>query len=324
MPEIHPKTLARLIEQTGLTRDAFAEKSMVGIATIKRILAVKEGTYHARSEPGQRIADFLRVSLDDLARPPADDDASHPIMPMRRISAMIDGDRALGFDVVEHLYGIDTRTQITLAPLLTALMAEACLDWRRKQLDRIEALAGEIRSLAGSHFEYQVAAARADQRVADERYSIGKRDVFGWDIEETEYDDGYDPQRANTFADFLRQFARDLNMTTVTFYDDDDLGIDGLPRYDFDDTFLRKVTGGDREAWFALRRGHVRWRDIPRDLMSPERREDRIAWIVSRVPAAELAEFREWATEWSTILSDLDAPAQPAPAGAADGELRHD
>lgn len=309
MPDVHPEALRDLRTKKGLSQKSLAAESKVGRATIQRIEDA-EGPRDVRNLTVERIAKALGVEVADLARAPQDDETGDHLFPKRRVGALIDGHKALGFELVHAIYGISPREQITMAPLLTVLMAEACLDWRRKQLDRIEALAGEIRSLAGSHFKYQVAVHKAEERVEDERAAIRDRDVFGWNLREDEYDDGYDPERNTTFADFLRDFARNLDIGTITFDDDEDVSLDGLPAYAFVPHYIDRITGGDPDALYALERGHVQFGDIPQSLMPDDHRDDRVAWIVSRIPDKERTARREWLTKLGV---NLQLPPEPSP-----------
>lgn len=307
MPEVHPEALRDLRTKKGLSQKSLADESKVGRATIQRIEDAK-GPRDVRTLTVERIAKALGVEAADLARSPQDDETGHHLVPMRRVGALIDGRKALGFELVHAIYGISPREQITMAPLMTALMVEACLDWRRKQLDRIAALADELRSLSGSHFAYQVASDKADDRVEHERKAIRDLDVFGWNLREDDYDDGYDPERNTTFADFLRDFARNLDIRTLAFDDEEDVSLDGLPAYAFVPHYIDGITGGDPDARYALERGHVQFGDIPQSLMPDDRRDDRVAWIVSKIPDKERAARREWLAELG-----IDIPSSPEP-----------
>ncbi len=266
----------------------------VSISTIKRIEGAK-GEYEANPRVAKKLAEVLKVQPVDLAKEPqdlADQETKLREFGYRPLKAVVDGETALAFQVVELLYGIPIQSQILMAPLFSALLAEGSFAWRREQLAAIDEAADHLMSLGGGHLSFAFAAARAQDGSAEEEVSISIRDLFGNEVGQRAFDLGYDPSKNNPFAVYLRAFAAKSGAKEIAF-DPDDVGdwktFEGLPEYRIAPELIENLTGGDHWAEFALLRGYARIRDIPEELKSAEATSDRIKWLASRVPAEERA-----------------------------------
>ena len=225
---------------------------------------------------------------------------------------MIDAETALAFNMVEHLYGIPVRSQILMAPLFTALLAEGSFNWRRKRVAAIEEAAERLHSLGGGHFSFAYAAYRATDGAADERDSIAKRDLFGAHVGDDAFDLGFDPSENNPFADYLADylhvFAEEAEAKkTITLETGSGWKTsEGMPEYKVGADIIGQVTGSDQEAEYALMRGHVRLKDIPDELRGDDKQEVRVAWMIARIPAEELAAWKAERDELMATVGDFD------------------
>ena len=321
MVTIHPEILKGLRKRSGLSsQEALARASKVGVATIKRIEASEEA-YEARSLVAERLAHALGVTVEALSGEPGENRKGERILRYlgyRQVKPLLDSDTALSCDVVEHLYGVPADRQIALAPLLFALMAEGSLAWRQEQIDAVDEAAKKLSSLSESarHLSF-VANGDIDIGSGLEHESIAKRDVFGFHIHEDSYQKGYDPNETNPFADYLRSFAERVQSDDIQI----DVGldiIDGLPRYRIGEDLTEEMTGEDRLALYAMSRGHARMKDIPEALLGEDGKEDRIAWMVSRIPGKERKEFEEQEREFEALRKkvgiDLSGTTGDAPS----------
>ena len=114
---------------------------------------------------------------------------------------------------------------------------------------------------------------------------------------------GYRPLRTMIDAETA------LDAKTVTF--DKSLGwktAEGLPSYQIGADIIAELTGDDPDAEYALLRGHVRFKDVPKDLLGSENLPERIDWMIDRIPEEERAERQAEQERLSSLLGDLDLP----------------
>ena len=222
-------------------------------------------------------------------------------------------------------------SQIAIAPLLVALMAEGSFAWRRERLAAIDEAVEKLDSLARSagHLSFAYAAA-AEEGSAYEDESIERRDVFGHHASDRAYDRGYDPTTNNPFVDYLRAFATRVKSGDILVGPEI---FDDLPKYWIGASAVEKITGSDRLAesgpffaasditslaQYAMTRGHAKIKDIPEDLLGEGRKEERIAWMVSRIPEKEREALREEEVKLEALRKklniDLSETAARAPS----------
>ena len=297
MVAIHPDVLKTLRKRSGLTQDALAKESKVGIATIKRIEAAGE-IYEARSLVAERLARALGVAVEALSGEPGTMKEARELG-YRTLKETVDSTTALSFDMVEHLYGISVRDQLAMAPLFFALLAEGSLAWRRKRLAELNTAAEKFRSFGESSHSSGVIAYRAEEIACWEEESIEKRDLFGhWTDSEAELG----PDVGNAFVDYLRDIVCNIDCDNIFIADE--ISQD-LPEYCVGLAIVDDLTAGNQWAWRAMYRGHVKIGDIPDGLLEEERDNDRIEWMTSRIPEEERRAFEEEDARWVSILSQF-------------------
>lgn len=312
MTPIHPKALKAYRNRKRLTQQALADvtRGEVSLPTIKRIESAKGGIRPAIDRVAEALAKALGVSVEELGKAPpetGDHEESLRRLGYRRLSAMIDGEKALAFSMVEHLYGISRRSQIEMAPLFAALLAEGCLAWRRKRLDSIEQAAERLESLAKGHLAFANPSFRFDEGFNCELESIEKRDLFGEHVGEVTFDFGFDPSKNNPFTDYIKKLAKkygkpikkseeckieleedkkEKEKKIITF-DDNINYTTGLPDYNIAEYLVEKITGDNPDARYALACGYVKLTDIPKQLTGNDQEAGRVAWMIAQIPENE-------------------------------------
>lgn len=217
---IHPDAMRALRDRKHWTQEQLAKVAKVSLPTIKRIEGTKEGLYKANTKKAEAISNALAVDIAILGVAPApegDREAQLRKYGYRPLRTMIDGETALAFNMVQHIYGISIKSQIEMAPLFMALLAVGSLAWRRKRVAEIEDIAGRLNSLGGGHLSFAHAAYRAEDGAAAERKSIEMNDLFGEKVGDDAFELGYDPSENNPFADYLVEFANEAQSRTITF-----------------------------------------------------------------------------------------------------------
>jgi transcriptional regulator with XRE-family HTH domain len=284
---IKPETLKALRAHFGLSQDELAYKSGVAKKTIGDIELGKRKK--ANTNTTKQLAKALKVEPADLAKDFGEIDMSQSkrdrIPGYRKISESIPADAHLSFDMVEHIYGVSRRTQIEMAPLLMALAAEASLNWRREKLNVITEATSALSAIAEGHLSFANAANRIGEGAKAEEDSINNRDLFGHTSAEAAYDLGYDPDTHNPFADYLRDFSSQNSSENISLDPDEPwINANGMPDYRIGSRIIEALTDGDQWARYTLSHGIVRIQDIPKELMTKEKRDERMKWLADKVP----------------------------------------
>ena len=311
---IHPKSLKAYRKYKHWTQEQLAEatkgRDRVSLPTIKRIESTKEDSYPANDRVAKTLSKALGITTDELSQPPSEDknfEASLRDIGYRPLRTMIDPETSLAFDMVSEIYGVSKRSQIEMAPLLMALLAEASLAWRRERVDEIEEAANRLWNLGGGHFSFANAAYSSVDGAHAERKSIAKRDLFGEHVGDEAFDFGFDPSENNPFADFLEHLAKKTEAKTISF--NKTLGwktSEGLPNYRIGADIISKLTGDDPDAEYALLRRHIRLEEVPKALLAEEKTAERVAWMISRIPEKEISKIRADRERFSALFEKLD------------------
>jgi transcriptional regulator with XRE-family HTH domain len=324
---INPKALKAWRTRKNWTQEQLADATQgpkrVSLPTIKRIESTKSSTYPANDRVAEALAKALRISIEDLSKGPSeaeDREESLRKFGYRPLRTMLDAETALAFNMVQHIYGIPIRSQIEMAPLFAALLAEGSLAWRRKRVEAIEGASAKLQELGGGHCSFAYTVWRVDEGAVAERESITKRDLFGVQASEWAFDCGYDRSANNPFADYLEKFASENQAQTITF----DKGFgwktsEGLPKYRIGAEIIERLTGEDPDAEYALLRGYVQLKDIPDELLGDDKEAERVAWMIERIPGEELAARKAERDKWawldpSALLNGPDEKSNHTPS----------
>ena len=281
--------------------DATAGTNKVGIATIKRIEGAESGKYSARHIVAAGLAKALGIAVEDLSKVPSGPDEDEKTLRKagyRPLRTMIDAETALSFNMVAKIYGIPIRSQILMAPLFAALLAEGSFAWRRKRVAAIQEAAARLRELGGGNFSFVYADFDTVDGLGCEIQSINDRDLFGVNASDTTFDCGYDRSENNPFADYLKSFSAESNAENITFEKDSGWADDeGLPKYKIGIDIITQLTGGDPDAEYAILHGYVRLKNIPQELLEDSNEDQRIAWMIEQIPEDVLAPIRSKRSE---------------------------
>ena len=323
---IHPEALKAHRTRKRWTQEELCEATggpnKVSLPTIKRIESTKVGVYPAQDRVALTLAKVLGVSTEELGKEPTERaqlEESLRRVGYRPLRTMIDAETALAFNMVQEIYGIPIRSQIEMAPLFMALLAEGSLAWRRKRVKAIEEASEALQALGGGHSSYVHTAWRIDEGTAAERESIENNDFFGIDVSEEAFDCGYDRSQNNPFADYLQEFAIEVGAKNIRF--DAIFGwktSEGLPNYRIGSEIIDRLTDDDPDAEYALLSGHVRMKDIPEDLMGDKMKEKRVAWMIAQIPEEELAVRNAERQSLMSLIDTFDPPTNSTEGGSDD------
>ncbi|GHA07424.1 helix-turn-helix domain-containing protein [Novosphingobium arvoryzae] len=303
---IHPQVFKALMERQKLTQQGLADLSSVGIATIKRICSGKDSPKGKRSHTLKALAKALRVEVDILTAcelPPSEEDEH--LKSYVTIKAPVSRQTDLSFQAVEAMYGISRSAQIAMAPLFAALIAEASLKWRKERLQALGAIADQLDAIRGDNPLLQGSFARAWGAEKIEKQSIESKDVFGHSalkrLEEesqlasSDFDSNYDYdldarlpyEWVSPFLVFLKDYAGSFAQPDIKIELGDDEGNPQIPSgiadYRIGADFIDEICGDNKWARIAIEFGHVSLRDIPKELLSPERASERQAYLASQM-----------------------------------------
>jgi len=267
-------TQARLIKECGPN---------VSAPTIKRAMS---GKVSSNENTCEEIARALGVAdVQELFTPPDHEQETKErlrTLKMLPFRGALNSQTFWNFDTITARYGLSMKSQLDLAPLAIALLAEGSLAARTKRLAEIEGSVDTMVASAKGHLAFAKLVGGVAEGIWCEAESIRKRDLFGRDISNEAYEGGYDPEEGNPLADYLEEFAAEVGLKDINFWAGYvGLRDDGLPDYRLGD--YNEVADGSPRVTMALEEGYVRRKDIPQDLSEG----DRLAWIEAKVPEAD-------------------------------------
>ncbi len=312
--DINPEALRRFRKSAHLSQQGLADLSFVSKKTIARI---EGGKSSANASTITSLAVALGVRSEDLSGqsdPLEEDEINRKArrVGFRNLKTPIHENTDLAFQMVEKRYGISTRTQISLAPLFAALLAEGSLAWRNQKLEQAGwALDALVRADYG-HRMFVVDGAIAEDGLIAEQDSILEGDIFGEATMEIAAD--FDPDPTDPFTEYLRHLADEFDaehINVIQEYLDDEFDLWGTSirmsdwsslGFSIDPEELEWLVGDDMRARLALQRGYVKIADIPESLMGNDVSMERIAWLGSKMPQAEFEEAEAEDEEFMAYL----------------------
>lgn len=291
---INVETFEALLRERGMTRTELSRKSKVGTKTIGRIRLEEE----LRPSNVEKLAVALGVDLETLLKPPSDAliGKSKVAPGMQRLVVDMDGLTLNRLWMTSHHYNVSVRTLIAYAPMLFTIVAQMSLKQRRSRIeDWYASLEASLKAAPAQHEE-------EIRWVKD-----GALELYWAEIKSIEARDlasgasgpySSDPSNRTTecveqhpFFELLEELAgkagRELDLYGCHIDDicynlnDDDALTDLIP-------FC--ADSNDSAATEAITLGEVLVRDIPLELMSPNRTSERVAWIAEAYLADRLME----------------------------------
>lgn len=278
---IHAETLRRLRKRAGLSQQDLADRSGVSKRTVARLeQGVGEGGN--RNHTVNCLARALKVGIDVLAAPLAEDDIDSVSVNMQRVMTFVSPRTLLDFDVVKERYGVGIDALVAAAPWMFALIAEMSLADRRERLARAREAMAQMQATASVHLGLATdPPVGLAERFERETASVDAGDVFGKMLPEQ---DGWPEVEDMPFTSYLAETARGLASSLVDPAEmDTDIG-DPLPLWSIQTAWLEAWVGGDRVAKYALLSGLALVADIPGHLRTAEEMARRVAFLRKLVP----------------------------------------
>ncbi len=292
--------LRELRKAKNLSIVRLAELSRVSQRTIQRLENPKEHDTTPHPSTVERLAKALRVEPKVLVgESPAEDSGPVPAPTPDRvqIGALIAPKARLAYDLVKKRYGVSATEIINVAPLFFTLLAEDSLKKRRERAREAEDSIGRMDRAMGLGTDcdlLSVATMLAEGAVELEKESIDRADLFGEHILSCNDhiripDEPFDPAISNPFAEYLRQFAADLDTpgivaTTADLNYGSPYG--KFTGYEICSDEVDRLAGGSADARRALETGHARLPEIPEELALEETGQRRAEWLSEKLPEA--------------------------------------
>jgi len=316
---IYPHIFKALMRRQNINQLELADRSGVGIATIKRICSGKGAPKGQRPHTLKSLAKALRVKPKELIAPelPSFEEGEH-LKSSVMLKASISRQTDLSYQTVEAMYGIPRSAQIEMAPLFTALIAEASLKWRLEKLGTLSAVSDKLNNIHADNPLLSSAFARVWEAEKIEKQSINERDVLGHGalkrLEETfedalsDLDTSYlcdidyklPCEWVSPFLVFLRDYTKSLAQADIKIEMGDDEGNpqipSGIAEYRVGTKFIDEICGENAWARIAVEFGHISLSSIPKELLSPAMATKRQAYI-----ASQMTDDKRWAHAKSQV-----------------------
>lgn len=282
--EIDPHNLKTLRKGKGLSRSALATKAQVSERQLAR-LESSGSMRKTRATTFRRIAKALGANVEELS-------GAVPVAPklapqenMETSGVRVSPQLLLAYDLIQYRYGPTLKQVFELAPLLFVLLAEGSLAWRKERLAEIDEIIQRLYEMSSdSQLYFAGSVYHIDDGADYERGSIMNTDILGDDIRREKQD--LDTSDVDPFATYLCKMAKDLGIDGIVNFEEPDSAVyttwGGKPYEVCGDT-LGELTGGSIYARWALLYGDVRLSKIPKDLLKPEAKDDRIAWLENKL-----------------------------------------
>ena len=93
-------------------------------------------------------------------------------------------------------------------------------------------------------------------------------------------------EKVYPFADYLRKLSKETGSCGVVDFDVREFGVWdvwGSEPYQLCSEQLNEITGGSEYARWTLEYGDVRLTDIPKELMSEQAKDERVAWLEGKL-----------------------------------------
>ena len=305
---VDPQRIKALRKGKSMSRVKLAERSKVSLRQIARI---ESSATRVRRTTLNRLAKALGTDLETLTgEDPINPEP--PVPPKVRIGVKTHPQLSLAYDLVCHRYGLSRNDIFESAPLLFTLLAEASLAWRRQCLKEVEEAKDRMVGLAKtSQLYFAKYVLDLESGIEMERESICEADLVGDKIRAdgdhmTFCDWLYE---VAPFADYLCKLANDLEISGKVDFPlaapfSATVGW-GIKSYQVCRNELEEITGKSEGACSALVHGDVKLSDIPKELMAPEAKEQRTAWLERRESEQhkqQREEFNQLSKEFEELL----------------------
>lgn len=285
MKRINPDTLKMHRKCARLSQQGLAKVSRVSKKTIARI---EGGKSSANNHTAKQLAKALRVAPEVLSEPFINGKHVNRAFGYQTFDVTIEANAEFAFQMVERCYGFSREDQITMAPIFTALLAEASLAWRQESLQQAEEYLNKLRKpIDGGSPLADKEVANLERALLAERESIEQRDFRLTSPFRQSFQRYLDHFNQQLDTDLI-QNATNLNQDRYDIYR---FSVGG---WAINLAELKRLVGRDTWAFRALQWGYVKIRDIPDDLMGDDVSGKRYAWLAEKIPQDERDEYEAW------------------------------
>jgi transcriptional regulator with XRE-family HTH domain len=296
----------RKLSQGDLVRITAENRKPVSPSTIKRIEDAKQHRRALHPSTIKALAGALGVTVGELtgksSSPGTVQEHLSSYIPLRD---KIDRQTDLSYQAVEAIYGIPRSAQIAMAPLFAALLAEASLKWRKERLEALGSIADRLDDLRGDNPLLLGAFARAWEAAKIEKESLDSQDVLGhralkrleeeWELASATLDhvgnyelgEKLPEEWVSPFLLFLKNYGGSFEKSHIKIEIGDEVGSprmpNGVAEYRVGEAFIDEICGENDWARIAIEHGHFALADIPKELLSPDKSDERQAFLASQV-----------------------------------------
>ncbi|WNG19123.1 helix-turn-helix domain-containing protein [Cystobacter fuscus] len=288
MPNINPRRLKHWRTKRSLSMEELAATSSVNKSTIYRIESAAPPKRKTRANVLRELAKALNVKEEELAveSDPVPDKPAREPKDRSQVSFNLGNRDRNALSFVSRRYRINPSTIVELAPLLFVMVAEDSL---RKRAERLSALHAARLASGTLPSTYSDAAERFEHAEAR---SIRIRDIFGRQMDDPDIQPPQLPKDVDQVgqwnpleAHIKEWFARTGEMGGIS---DWECG----PSYSVCREVALAFAGGDEDLATALEEGWMGVHEVPAELRSNDKAEQRLQWMRDRVAAAK-SEFEE-------------------------------
>jgi hypothetical protein len=286
---INVETFDALMRKSGMTLAELSRKSKVGTKTIGRIRKSED----LRKSNVEKIVAVFGVDIATLINPPSAAliaGAEKKSGNMQRMVVDLPPAALNRIWMTAHYYNVSARALLEFAPLFFSIVAETSLNQRRKKMENLWASLEEMMKEAPAQYEDEIDDVKSGMRNLywAEMDSIKERDLTGgvtvryWAEKPGGNDD--ENTQVHSFFNTIEEMASSTDFY-VDFKDSnlEDIWYDIYADEPLDAIFpsVSSQSSSERQSLIelALKNGDILIRDIPIELMSKNKTEERVRWL---------------------------------------------
>ncbi len=310
---IDPKTMRELRDRAGMTQAQLGERAKVAARTIQRI-ETSEGQYQCRQHQAESIAKALGTTPAVLAGGKRSVEEQRALLTkagLKPLRMLVREDYFFYLGMIELTYGVQWNDVIELAPLLFAIVAEKSLAERLAAAKEMETALNALTAPKGHpQLTFMNVTGKFEDALASELESIAAKDIFATKVSEFADEVGEIAFNRNPFTETVKRMVADSKsdvLEIASMYNVEREWPLGIEINAFT-AQLETLTGGDPTAIDALIGPEARpVTDIPKELLTDDRRDDRIRWLNDQVSIGRREALEQQAAQLAALLSRTGA-----------------
>lgn len=311
--QIDPKTMRELRDRAGMTQAQLGERAKVAARTIQRI-ETSHGMYQCRQHQAESIAKALGTTPAVLAggkRSVEEQTALLKKAGLKPLRMIVKEDYSFYLGMIELTYGVQWRDVVELAPLLFVIVAERSLAERLAAANELQAALDALIAPKGHpQLTFMNATGEFEDALASERDSIAAKDIFAAKVSEFADEIGGIAFNRNPFTETVKRMVADCKSDVLKIASMSDVEREwplGIEINAFT-TQLENLTGGDPIAIDALIGPEARHvTDIPKELLTDDRRDDRIRWLNDQVSIGRREVLERQKEQLAALIAEFKA-----------------